>query len=326
MISDAHVKTIKNLFWRCPFDFLSFGVIDFKSHEYFDLSLNKNANEMVEIDQSWINKNGLLTYDLASLTKPLSLSSIFLKDIKENEYNLSANNDLILLLNHKASLPSWSKIPKDNWREYLLNFNIEKSKTCYSDLSALRLMIQLESITGKSFESLIPDYLSKEIIHWTKILNESTKLKFPKTGVRNFKDINAQVNDDNAFNLGFFCSHAGLFGSINGVCESLINLDKKYNLLKSLHHLLKVNNEKQGKYYSRFVLGWDTPQGKDTLAGTGISKYGFGHLGFTGTSLWIDSETKMGHVILTNATQNYSYEKTQLNNLRRALGQIVWKL
>jgi CubicO group peptidase (beta-lactamase class C family) len=47
-------------------------------------------------------------------------------------------------------------------------------------------------------------------------------------------------------------------------------------------------------------------------------------LGFTGTSIWIDPERMLGHVILSNATKIHWYDKQGLNDLRRAIGQEVW--
>jgi CubicO group peptidase (beta-lactamase class C family) len=50
----------------------------------------------------------------------------------------------------------------------------------------------------------------------------------------------------------------------------------------------------------------------------------FGHLGFTGTSIWIDPQKKKGHVILTNATKKYYYDRQGLNDLRRQIGEAIW--
>jgi CubicO group peptidase (beta-lactamase class C family) len=64
----------------------------------------------------------------------------------------------------------------------------------------------------------------------------------------------------------------------------------------------------------------------NTLAGLGCSENTFGHLGFTGTSFWIDLEKARGAVILTNATQSYWYERSGLTNLRKTIGEAIWKL
>jgi len=61
---------------------------------------------------------------------------------------------------------------------------------------------------------------------------------------------------------------------------------------------------------------------KLTLAGSRANLSTFGHLGFTGTSIWIDSERKVGTVILSNATQNYWYDKAELNKLRKFISII----
>ena len=52
---------------------------------------------------------------------------------------------------------------------------------------------------------------------------------------------------------------------------------------------------------SERTLGWDTPSknGKST-AGDYFSNKTYGHLGFTGTSLWIDPEKDIIVILLTN--------------------------
>jgi CubicO group peptidase (beta-lactamase class C family) len=49
------------------------------------------------------------------------------------------------------------------------------------------------------------------------------------------------------------------------------------------------------------TLGWDTPS-QTSLAGKYFSPGSFGHLGFTGTSLWIDAERQISITLLTNRT------------------------
>ena len=85
-------------------------------------------------------------------------------------------------------------------------------------------------------------------------------------------------------------------------------------------------NEKLYNSQNRFENGWDRVEDpSSTLAGAGCSNRTFGHLGFTGTSIWIDSVKKLGHVILSNATKNYWYDKKSLNIYRRNLGKLVWE-
>jgi CubicO group peptidase (beta-lactamase class C family) len=47
-------------------------------------------------------------------------------------------------------------------------------------------------------------------------------------------------------------------------------------------------------------MSWDTKSPKDSSAGRRMSDKTFGHLGFTGTSLWCDPERDLVIVLLTN--------------------------
>jgi CubicO group peptidase (beta-lactamase class C family) len=47
-------------------------------------------------------------------------------------------------------------------------------------------------------------------------------------------------------------------------------------------------------------MGWDTPSEEASSAGRYFSKESVGHLGFTGTSLWMDLEKDVIAVLLTN--------------------------
>jgi len=49
------------------------------------------------------------------------------------------------------------------------------------------------------------------------------------------------------------------------------------------------------------ALGWDTPS-LPSQSGKYFSRRSFGHLGYTGTSLWIDAERQLSITLLTNRT------------------------
>jgi len=272
------------------FDCLAVGVLDFKTSTYKTREVTPD-----------------LFFDLASLTKPLTLSSVKFGHPKLWE------KDFDLLLNHQAGLPDWGRLSKNNWREELLSFPLKKSPTLYSDFGALRLMLELEKKSGKSLQELASFYWDKDLLFWKDLVKTA-----PVTGIRKGLPITGQVHDDNAYIIDSFCSHAGLFGTIGGVCKSLISLNDKTSFVGEVTQALK-----KGKG-DRFVEGMDTP-GEKSLAGKGHGLLTFGHLGFTGTSFWIDGEKERGHVILTNATKNYWYDRRGLNELRRQLGEELWK-
>jgi CubicO group peptidase (beta-lactamase class C family) len=49
------------------------------------------------------------------------------------------------------------------------------------------------------------------------------------------------------------------------------------------------------------ALGWDTPS-QPSQSGKYFSPSSFGHLGYTGASLWIDPQRKLSVTLLTNRT------------------------
>ncbi len=247
------------------------------------IDFNKHSKEAVFVgDEKY--------FDLASLTKPLLNSFNYLK------YKLDDKN-LELLLNHRAGLPAWGLLPRVGWQNQLLSYDVRESETLYSDYSALRFSLELAKKGIDSF-SIIEEFI--DVFFWIQ-----------KSGYI--------VHDPNAFNLGKETTHAGLFGSINGLAETLIEMNKKYDFIQKVRD--KMQNHDQ-----RFVLGFDTAQDlTTTLAGQGCSKNTFGHLGFTGTSFWIDADKNIGHILLTNTTKKYWFNRSLLNPLRKELGSLSWK-
>ena len=304
---------LKKILERClvgqNFDCLSLGVINFAKSSFFCL-------EHLPSSFSKSDREDSIYYDLASLTKPLTLGATY---CKEPEL-FHKNDDLTFLLEHRGGLPAWGRLSKHDWRAQVLSFGISDSETKYSDFSALRLMLELEKKLGEDFLSLMPSYFDKETFFWKHLKDPNMT---PYAGFRNGRPLRGQVHDDNAFAIDEFCTHAGLFSTVSGLCRTLLNLEKKYSLIKVME-----SSFLKRKGGGRFLKGWDTinPMEMDkTLAGFGCSPHTFGHLGFTGTSTWIDCEKSLGIVILTNATKNFWFERTGLNDIRRSIGSFVWK-
>ena len=66
------------------------------------------------------------------------------------------------------------------------------------------------------------------------------------------------------------------------------------------------------------ALGWDTP-GENSSSGTLMSKRAFGHTGFTGTSMWMDPESGVFVILLTNRV----YPSRENNQIRETRPQIA---
>lgn len=283
------------------FDSIAVGVIDFKNKSF----------DSFEISADIFSTKPYLYFDLASVTKALTNSAVRLK------YPELFDERMMLLLNHKAGLPMGGLLSKKNWRNELLAYEIKESPTLYSDYSSLRCMLEIEKKSGKKLEELCSYYFDQELVHWKKLPEGAFS---PEYGVRNKKIVSGEVHDNNCFNIGEFISHAGLFATVDGLCRSLLNLESKVAMTEQLESAYKSQ-----KGEDRFILGFDRVMDtENTLAGKGCSAKTFGHLGFTGTSFWIDLEKMKGAVILTNATQTYWYERSGLTHLRKTLGSAIW--
>jgi CubicO group peptidase (beta-lactamase class C family) len=69
------------------------------------------------------------------------------------------------------------------------------------------------------------------------------------------------------------------------------------------------------------ALGWDTPA-PDASSGHFFSPRGFGHTGFTGTSLWIDPERGVFVVLLMNRINSRGMNDQHIR-LRREISDAV---
>ncbi|MCH8495729.1 MAG: beta-lactamase family protein, partial [Balneolales bacterium] len=61
-----------------------------------------------------------------------------------------------------------------------------------------------------------------------------------------------------------------------------------------------------------------------TSAGQHSGDKTFGHLGFTGTSFWIDPETKTAVILLTNRTYPYRDQSGRISRVRAAISDVVF--
>ena len=132
------------------------------------------------------------------------------------------------------------------------------------------------------------------------------------------------VHDENAYALGGVAGHAGLFSSARDLAVfAQLMLDRGFyggrrfidpatvELFTRRHHAS-----------SSRALGWDTPAGMASAAGAYLSEHAFGHTGFTGTSIWIDPQTDIFVILLTNRI-NPSRENQLHLPLQRAVADAV---
>jgi len=114
--------------------------------------------------------------------------------------------------------------------------------------------------------------------------------------------LKGEVHDENAAAMGGVAGHAGLFGTAESVLAVSGAWLAGYHGDRSIldRQLVQEFTTKQSHpRQSSWALGWDTPT-TPSSSGSHFSSNSFGHLGFTGTSLWIDPLRKLEVVLLTN--------------------------
>lgn len=112
-----------------------------------------------------------------------------------------------------------------------------------------------------------------------------------------------EVHDPNASAMGGVAGHAGLFSSADDVMKfAKVWLDVWHGRSDLLPQAVvrEFSRRQDGPEGSDWALGWDTPTPGQSSSGTQFSETSIGHLGFTGTSVWIDLEKEAIVVMLTN--------------------------
>jgi len=114
--------------------------------------------------------------------------------------------------------------------------------------------------------------------------------------------LRGEVHDENAGGLGGIAGHAGLFGTAAGVLAvSGAWLDAYHgkDTFFSPDLVRRFVTRQANIPQSSWALGWDTPT-IPSSSGSYFSESSFGHLGYTGTSVWVDPIRNLEVVILSN--------------------------
>jgi CubicO group peptidase (beta-lactamase class C family) len=114
--------------------------------------------------------------------------------------------------------------------------------------------------------------------------------------------LNGQVHDDNCWTLGGVCGHAGLFGTAAAVHRLLVRLLDAYRGRDGdpLWSTERVRSFLDGPQDGRRPMGFDRPSVAAPSCGRHFSDRTVGHLGFTGTSFWMDLRSGIIVILLTN--------------------------
>ena len=127
--------------------------------------------------------------------------------------------------------------------------------------------------------------------------------------------VRGEVHDENAHALGGIAPHAGLFSTATDLArllQMILNGGVFEHQRIVSRQIVEEWTRKAGVPGSDHATGWDTKSAKNSSAGKYFSPNSFGHLGYTGTSMWVDPERDLFVILLTNRVH-----PTRENNLIR---------
>ena len=219
-----------------------------------------------------------------------------------------------MLLAHNSGLPAYEKLfLRSKTREALLRAAFATPFTAvpgthaeYSDIGFIILGVALERLADESLDA----FCQREVFgplgmtHTTFNPTHALKDSIPPTSDdRSFRHriIQGEVQDENASVLGGIAGHAGLFSTAEDLAifaHAMLNGGRP--ILRSSTVELFSHRESAPEGTSR-ALGWDTPS-TPSQSGKYFSSRSFGHLGYTGTSLWIDPDRQLSIALLANRT------------------------
>jgi CubicO group peptidase (beta-lactamase class C family) len=219
-----------------------------------------------------------------------------------------------MLLSHSSGLPAYEKLFLGaRSREDLLRAAFTTPLSAdpgtrpeYSDIGFILLGAALERIAHESLDA----FCQREIFGPLSMINTcftppaDARRKIPPTAddrlFRN-KIIQGEVQDENASVLGGVAGHAGLFSTaedLTGFAHTMLHGGRPILRPETVATFARRESSPAGTFRA---LGWDTPS-DPSQSGKYFGPGSFGHLGYTGTSLWVDPARQLSITLLTNRT------------------------
>jgi CubicO group peptidase (beta-lactamase class C family) len=277
-------------------------------------------------------------FDLASLTKPLATALALMHLVQQGAVELDRPVAEVVprltgkshrtittrhLLSHCSGLPpmrpyyfrlchlpSGQRIDAvKRWvrREPLLF--PPGAKDAYSDIGFMVLQWLVEALSGLPLDGYVTRNIYRHIagdVPFFIDLSSTAKQRgqFAATELCPWRGclLKGEVHDDNAHAMGGIGGHAGLFGTATAVfhlVQALLDVDAGINrcgLFDSASLQLFLSRQALG----RFTLGFDTPSSQGSSAGRFFTGGSVGHLGYSGTSFWMDRRKAVIIILLTN--------------------------
>ena len=189
------------------------------------------------------------------------------------------------------------------------------ARTLYSDLGFMLLGAAIEQVSGFTLDRFCHEKIFKPLgLRSTSFVDLAllrTRRLEPIVDVIaptercpwRRRVLCGEVHDDNAYAMGGVAGHAGLFSCARDLDRLATTLRESWlgqNVVLPSSIVSEFWRRDDPIGSSTWALGWDTPSLKGSTAGTELSRNAVGHVGFTGTSLWIDLDRHLHVIVLSN--------------------------
>ena len=298
-------------------------------------------------------------YDLASLTKPLATTMLALKLLQQGVITLDDSIakwmegckhtpkekiTIEQLLLHRSGLPVWeafwyrlSGISPDEKEDRLCSAIVHMPLVSdpgveerYSDVGFILLQKILEKVAGAPLNDAVRTWVYDPMFvglffgpdkEMTALEVAATELCAHRKGM-----MKGVVHDENAWAMGGVAGHAGLFGTAEEVYKLLQKIQDAFDADEVTHGLdpMWVRRFLTRKNGCGRVLGFDCPNMENASCGRYFSDETVGHLGFTGTSFWMDLKEKVMVILLTNRVHPSRYNQ-RIRDFRPVFHDRVWQ-
>lgn len=213
------------------------------------------------------------------------------------------------------------------------------AKALYSDLGFLLLGELIELVTHQPLDRFCQERIFKPLGLRATAFIDLDRLRAQKlTPVADAiaptercpwrgKILCGEVQDDNAYAIGGVAGHAGVFASATDVHAIVARLQAcaagRDDFVPGaiVREFWTRDAQVPG---STWAFGWDTPSPAGSMAGSRASAATVGHLGFTGTSVWIDRERGAHVVFLTNRVHPRR-DNERIKAVRPQVHDAVWE-
>jgi CubicO group peptidase (beta-lactamase class C family) len=211
------------------------------------------------------------------------------------------------------------------------------SRAVYSDLGFILLGALVELITGTSLDRFCQErifrplgmrassFIDLSMVRTRRIQPVTEMIAATERCPWRKRVLCGEVHDDNAYAMGGVAGHAGLFAAARDVDTLLCRLKACWAGTDDFVPAAVVR-----QFWTRdatiptstWTLGWDTPSPVGSAAGTLFSANTIGHLGFTGTSIWMDLDRDR-HVILLSNRVHPSRDNNAIREFRPMIHDLI---